>query len=152
MRAINHALTGTLIGFTVNEPVVAVPVAFLSHFVLDIIPHYGTKLDNPAALRTKNFIRSLYADAILCGVLIAVLFIIQPINWQLAAICAFAAVSPDLLSINRFIKAVQKKPWRASAFSKFAKGIQWFQRPVGAIVEIIWLVATIILIAPFVLH
>ena len=35
------------------------------------------------------------------------------------------------------------------AFSKFAASIQWFQRPIGAAVEIVWFVGAIALIAPF---
>ena len=33
MRATNHALTGAIIGLTVQNPWVALPAAFLSHFV-----------------------------------------------------------------------------------------------------------------------
>ena len=39
MLLTNHALTGTVLGLSIDNEVILVPVAFASHFVLDGLPH-----------------------------------------------------------------------------------------------------------------
>lgn len=41
MISLNHVLAGTAIGLAVKQPALAAPLAFLSHFVLDAIPHFN---------------------------------------------------------------------------------------------------------------
>ena len=41
MTATNHALSGALIGLAVMQPILALPLAFVSHFMLDAVPHFG---------------------------------------------------------------------------------------------------------------
>lgn len=149
MRAINHALTGALIGLVVQEPAVAVPAAVASHFVCDALPHFGPDLPELKNLRSRQFRNLLIIDGCLCFALVIILGIQKPEHWLLAAICAFAAASPDLISINRFLKAKQHRVWKGSAYTHFANNIQWFERPIGAAVELAWLTGTIILIWPF---
>ncbi len=149
MTAINHALTGAAIGLFVGEPIFALPAAVMSHFVCDAIPHYGSQTNNPKLLRTKGFRYYLIVEASLCFVLVLCLAFVQPEHWLLASVCAFLATSPDFLWINRYIKARQGRKWQRSAYSKFAAGIQWFQRPIGAVVEAAWFVATLVLLASF---
>ncbi len=149
MRSINHALTGAIIGLVVSEPVVAVPAAVLSHFICDAIPHYGAGLPNNEELKTPLFRKLLYVDTLLCVGLVAILAVLRPERWLLAAVCAFAAASPDLLSLNRYIRVKAHRPWRASMYAKFAHGIQWFERPIGAVVEIAWFIAGLIIVIPF---
>jgi hypothetical protein len=149
MRAINHALTGAVIGLTISEPVMAVPAALASHYICDIIPHYGPRKRGVAMLCSAKFRWLLIADAILCVGLVLWLVISRPFNWPLAVICAFLAAAPDLLAINRYRRALTHKPWKASWYSKFAVGIQWYERPPGAVVEIAWFIAVMIVLLPF---
>jgi hypothetical protein len=156
MRAINHALTGSLIGFLVGEPAVAVPAAIVSHFVLDAIPHYDGLADARPTLkakkqwvRTRTFRTLLYADAVLCIALVVVLAAREPHHWLLASICAFAAASPDFLSINFFRHSLSRKPWQPSLYMQFVSFTQWFQRPIGAVVEVTWFAGAVVLLAPF---
>lgn len=150
MRAINHALTGAFIGLTVGEPLLAVPLALASHHFLDVIPHHGSSLPPNEWMRSKPFKPVLMIDAALCVVLVGVLFMSHPSNWFLSAICAFVATLPDFTSIKRFSRALKRKNWRPSKYSKFAIGIQWFERPIGAVVEVAWFVAGLILLVPFI--
>ena len=150
MRAINHALTGAIIGFTIGEPLIAIPAAVASHFVLDVIPHHGLDVaSKPKLLRTNTFKYMLYIDAVACIALVIVLVTNQPVHWLLAAICAFAGAAPDMLSFNRYRQAIRHKPWHSGWYSRFASGIQWFEHPIGAVVEVVWFIAALILIAPF---
>jgi hypothetical protein len=149
MRAINHALTGAVIGLAVAEPVAAVPLAVLSHYVCDVIPHYGTGLSGIEEIRSNLFRNLLYLDTVLCVGLAAVLGVLRPAHWPLAVICAFVATAPDLLSISRYIRIRHHHPWHAGWYSRFATGIQWFERPIGAVVEVAWFISAIILLVPF---
>ena len=141
MRAINHALTGAIVGLTVHEPVVALPVALASHFVCDAIPHWGFDKPTPASLRSAAFKYSLMIDVILCFLLVLIIFINQPVGWVLAILCAFAATSPDLISIRQYRSALRHEPFKPNRYEKFASGIQWFEKPIGIYVEIVWLIA-----------
>jgi hypothetical protein len=152
VTATNHAITGVAIGLLIGAPAIALPVAFLSHFVCDAMPHFGfaeTKTNNMQLLSSSKFRNYLIIEAITCILLVAGLAILQPIHWQLAAICAFIAASPDLLSANRYFSVVNKKKWKPNLYSRFAHDIQWFERPIGAVIELAWFSAALIVIMPF---
>lgn len=150
MTAVNHALTGTVIGLVVGEPLIALPAALASHFVCDALPHFGSNIAPAARLKTKNFRNYLIVEALLCLLLVVGLAIFHPENWLLAAVCAFLATSPDLLWINKYLKVRRGKHWKRNAYERFAGDIQWFERPIGAVVEAAWFVAALILILPFI--
>lgn len=145
MLAINHAITGALIGLTFSAPL-AYPLAFLSHFALDAIPHFG---DDDKRINEKSFVLQLLTDAALCGVLVLVLFISLGSNAWLPALCAFLAASPDFMWMPDYVRIKRgKKPLgKTNVILKFHSLIQWFQRPVGAFVEVFWFVAASILLA-----
>ena len=152
MRAINHALTGALIGLSVLAPWVAVPVALASHFVCDAIPHYGAKASDESTIASKSFAIGLFADAALCGLLVLLLILTRPEQWLSSAVCAFIATAPDLLWIPGYMRARSGQAFRASkqnVYTVFAKSIQWFERPIGAVVELAWFVAASVLLTAF---
>jgi hypothetical protein len=51
VTAPNHALTGALIGLSVANPVLALPLAFVSHLLQDTVPHYDPAEPDMAKLR-----------------------------------------------------------------------------------------------------
>ena len=140
MRAINHSLTGAVIGLSISDPLLALPLAFFSHYLLDVTPHFGL---SSKTISSKVFNNLLIADTILCFLLVLIIFIIRPINWPLAIVCAFIAASPDLFSLNRYLKARHKLPWKPSIYSCLAIRIQWFEKPSGIIVEAVYFVAAL---------
>lgn len=151
MTATNHALAGATLGLLVQNPLVALPVAFLSHFVLDAIPHYGPGRNN---IGDKSFARMLSVDALLCLLLVTALFLLHPMNWALAAACAFVATTPDLMWVTNFLRArrgktqpaIHRRPFIVRMHAK----IQWFEKPVGALTEIAWFAGAITLLVAFV--
>lgn len=149
MTAINHALTGAVIGLVIGEPLIALPAALASHFVCDAIPHFGSTVSPTKRLRTSNFRNYLILEFCLCVLLVLCLAIFQPQHWFLAAVCGFLATSPDLLWMNKYLKLRHGKQWKRNAYEKFAAGIQWFEKPIGAVVEAAWFVAAIIILVPF---
>lgn len=152
MRAINHALTGSVIGLTVSNPVVAIPLAFASHFVCDAIPHYGSSDLSNAALASRRFAVLLAVDALLCLSLVLILGTARPFNWSLAAVCAFIASLPDFAFLPGYLRVKQGKTFlsnKASLFVSFAKNIQWFERPIGAVVEVVWFLAGVSIVITY---
>lgn len=146
MTATNHALTGAAIGIFIADPAVAMAAAFISHFVLDAIPHYG--MADKSSMRSKGFKLYLCSEAFLCFLIVLTLFIARPTHWWVAAICAFLAASPDFYWIRNYKAALAGKHISQDRFSKFASRIQWFERPIGAYVEIAWFIALIVLLVP----
>lgn len=143
MTAPNHALTGALIGLTVSNPVLALPLAFLSHFVCDLIPHYDPPGDESQRISTKSFARSLVWQAALCGLIVLLIGLTRPQNWLSAVICAFLATSPDLFWIPKFIHAQKtgKTLPNTNWFWRFHVWIQWKTGPKLIWAEAVWFVA-----------
>jgi len=151
MTATNHALTGATIGILIGKPLLAVPVALLSHFICDAVPHFGftgEKLKK-RIMRGNSFRNYLVVEAIICFVIVLAIAVLRPAHWQLAAWCAFVAASPDLLSYKRYRATRSGTAWSGNLYSRFAHDIQWFERPIGALVEVAWLVAALVILAPF---
>ena len=153
MTAINHALTGATIGLLVGIPGVALPAAFISHFICDMIPHFGVEKRRMTKMfRSHKFLGYLISDIALCGILVLALAVFQPEHWLLASVCAFLATSPDFIWVSKFQAARMKgKKELHNWFTRFSGGIQWFQRPIGAVVEIAWFAAGISVLMPFLL-
>lgn len=145
MRAINHALAGAAIGLTVSRPELALPLALVSHFVLDAVPHFGS---SRLRMKSEKFRLFLIIDAILCGLLVITLAVTRPQHWLVAAVCAFLAASPDFMWVGKFLRTRANMPPlpNHSLIERFHGKIQWFERPSGALVEAVWLVAMIVLI------
>ncbi len=141
-------MTGALIGLVVGQPAIALPAALVSHFVCDALPHYDS---DPAGARVKSlsFRYYLLTDAGLCFLLVVLLTVTHPLHWLLAVICAFVAVSPDLLWFNRYIQISRHRSWRPNAFLRFASAIQWFAKPIGAVVEAAWFAGAVILLTAY---
>lgn len=140
MQALNHMVFGTLVAITVNDPVIAVPVALASHIALDAIPHYG---DNPrAALGSRAYNLRVIADIVAC-ILVMLLFLsFHPINPILILVCAFFAILPDIFWPFALIVKHKGPVW---AFFRFHKNIQ-HESPSGIYVEIAWFILTTALV------
>ncbi len=146
MTATNHALTGALIGFSISDPWVALPLAFLSHFILDVIPHYGSNQNSNNWIKTTKFKIILTIDICCCLVLGSLLLIFRPKGFVLALICAIIATSPDLIHIRKFILLNKHKTIKLNVIERFSAVIQWYERPSGAFVELIYGLTIIVLL------
>jgi hypothetical protein len=142
VTATNHSLTGAIIAASIANPLVALPLALLSHYVLDALPHFGK---GDAFIATKRFKVMLMTDAALCFILVLCLAITHTDRWWIVALGAFLAASPDLFLINlyRYAKQNRLKDWHPNMYTRFAGAIQWFERPIGAVVEAAWFVAAV---------
>jgi hypothetical protein len=152
LTATNHALTGAGIALVIGVPVIAIPLAFLSHFFCDALPHFDHSLKTPKEkwLKSKRFKRLLITDASLCVLLVLYLALHHPTNWLLASVCAFLATSPDLAWYAGYRAVKEGKKWNPPPILNFAVVIQWFAKPIGAVVEVAWFIAGIIVLSQFV--
>jgi hypothetical protein len=147
MMALNHAVTGAIIGLSVDEPAAALPLAFASHFALDAIPHYDPPAPKGLAylFRSKRFLYEvILLNGGLCLLLVVILAISRPKHWLTAAICAFLATSPDLFWAPRFVSARRtgKDLPLNNRFWRFHDRIQWKTAPRLIWLELAWLAVT----------
>lgn len=154
MTATNHALTGAAIALVIKKPELAIPLAFVSHFVLDAIPHYNPQQINKQTFKNygdswrKKFSRPLFlyifaGDMVLFALILLSLPFAAPsgVSGWTIFFSAFAAASPDFIG-GRYViyKLVGYKPKKIknSLFTKFHIWVQWMERPWGMGLEFVW--------------
>jgi hypothetical protein len=138
MTAINHAVTGSIIAAYIHDPAIALPLALLSHFALDSLPHLG--IDSH---KTRLFKKVLATDVALSILFLVVIVIFQPANWLLIIACALLAMSPDLMWLPPFISELKHRPARQqNLIMRFHQSIQRHEYTWGYLVEIPWLIVT----------
>lgn len=137
MTGTNHVLTGVAIGLAVQQPVLAIPAAIASHFVLDALPHYGH--DRHSA---KKFLTILAVDGSVIALILISLIAAQPNGWGLALVCDLLAASPDFMWLPNFLRDLSdhhtRKPYD-DPITKFHKRIQWAEKPYNWPYEFVWL-------------
>lgn len=155
MTGTNHALTGAVIALVVKQPALAIPIAFLSHFVCDAIPHYNppnTKarddergnLKWAKKLQNKPFIAIFSADMIILAILLVVLPLLHPddVSGWTILFSMLAAISPDFVDgrffIYRFVGIKVKPGQQRGWFAYWHDWIQWMDRPWGIYVELVY--------------
>lgn len=125
MTATSHAITGAAIGLIIQEPVLALPLAFVSHFICDMLPHFGFHTFEERRKYAKWFHLSLKVDALLLALLFASLIYFGA-SW-VVIIAAILAGSPDFAWAYRYIfleKGGKKKPPKMSLLNQFHSDIQ----------------------------
>jgi len=147
MTGINHIITGGLIGALVPQPLIAIPLAFASHFLLDMLPHYG---DHPSDhLHASNHIRRIVRIDTWMGVLFfGALLLLRPPHWPSMMLAAAAALLPDLMWLPNYIRALRGQDQKPYNFMmRFHKRIQWAEKrsPFHAGIEAGWFVTATVL-------
>lgn len=143
MTTTSHALTGAAIAAVVKKPWLAIPLAVLSHFICDMIPHFGIGMQ----FGTSAMYWWLVIDGIMaCGFAGFLLWkkVQRP---HLLAAAGFAAMAPDLAWLYYGIK--EHLAQQAIAFdpvTEFHKSIQWYEQPLGLLVEFLWIGLMLVII------
>lgn len=138
MSITNHVLGGALIALTIKEPVLVLPLAYVSHFAFDALPHFGfNNKGYGEALKHKTLI--IIEETINLGLLAVVLFMLRGHGWLVYA-AALIAVSPDAMWPPRYLLYERKglEPPPAGPITRFHQRIQWFEKPIGVISEAIF--------------
>ena len=136
MTASAHAATGALLAVVIDKPILALPVAFLSHFALDAIPHFGYPGHGGfgPALKHRTSKVVAVADPLLVILLFGLLAYYSADVYVYAA--ALLAASPDIewFVALFFYERRNKRPPRSPIYSVHAN-IQWMERPSGLWVD-----------------
>ena len=98
MTSTGHALIGASIASQIPNPFIAIPLAFLSHFLIDKIPHWDA-MTNKKNKTQKQIYTETLIDICLGFTLVIVIFwgIFKVSDPILILISAFAAALPDYL-------------------------------------------------------
>ena len=154
MTATNHAVTGAVIAVLVSNPLIAIPTAFLAHFVMDAVPHFGLNIqDHNKRNSNKIFRYILIGDVILSGLLLILIPIVltPAYNWFLVFGAMLACMSPDLVWGWHFYYELKTKKQRVKKwFSRFHAKIQWSETLPGGLVELAWYVGAVSLLVQIV--
>lgn len=142
MTVTNHGLLGYLVGAVLPLPV-AIPVAFLSHFILDKIPHYGVADDQKNNSRAYKLV--VLGDVTLALCLLAIGIALQ--KWTMVLV-GLVAYSPDAWFVYYYFRHNHDLRIRPkNGFMKFHLKMQ-YERPWGIILE----VAIAAILTPFVAY
>jgi hypothetical protein len=98
MMLLVHMLFGAAIGSRIRNPYLAIPLALLGHYFLDVFPHveYSVKNVHDRQWRKSAFdMIKIFLD--FCGGLALIFFFSH--NNPLIYICAFVAIIPDGLTV-----------------------------------------------------
>jgi hypothetical protein len=144
LTATNHAMTGAAIMLLVGRPAIALPLAFISHFILDALPHFGSKASSVLE-RNRDTLFRVTVAADTCFTVVALVLVPYLLHhvvaWWLVLGCMLAAYLPDTIWIPKFFNELKtglqaQHGW----FARFHQWIQWGERPWGLAVELVWLV------------
>lgn len=142
MRAVNHVLTGSVFAAaSASQLPVAVilPAAFLLHFVLDALPHFGSKGLTPAGLEKQKWLVPL--DGLLGLIVFIIILAAQPDEWLLMIAAGALCASPDLWSFwmfRHYLRTGEARIPTGDWFTAFHVKIQWMERPWGIWIELAW--------------
>lgn len=96
MTATSHAIIGTVIAAKVGNPTLAIPLAFASHFVADMVPHWDAGFNWRKKSENRFFAESV-ADVIV-GFIVSYLLLISlfpSTNLLYAFLLIIASQLPD---------------------------------------------------------
>ena len=99
MTATNHILTGATIALAVNHPAVAIPLAFVSHFAWDAIPHFGDGTEDVFNRNKKRIFRIIVFTDIFFTVLTTTILLMTlsgKVSLLILLACMLASFLPDI--------------------------------------------------------
>ncbi len=93
-----HAVVGTVIAAKIGNPALAIPIAILSHAVLDMVPHWDAATNRKDKSRKRLFIDSSVDALTAIAVSYSVIALVFPnTNLFYAALIVFFSLLPDIL-------------------------------------------------------
>lgn len=119
-----HVALGTAIAVAIPNPLISVPLAFLSHFVLDMTPHWNPHLNT----ETKKYGRLTNKTLVIIGFDLACAFLLTIFIYKYGAnnpnvlLGAFASILPDVVEGPYFLFGIKNK--YLTIWMKFQKAIQ----------------------------
>ena len=133
MLALNHTLFGVFIAVTVKKPELVIPLAAASHFVLDVVPHFGDA--ESFGTLSKSFYPVLWVDGIAATAAGLVAIAVWPALFLVITLGIWSSIGPDLFW--PFAKRAKPGSWACKYFH-FHKRIQLSETKAGIISETAW--------------
>jgi len=118
MILLAHVTTGAVIGLKFQDPTLVILLSFISHFVLDRLPHWN--YDVPKTAKSDAFLTML-PDIIPTILVYAVFIASYPEQWLIISLGVTFAILPDFISLGWYIPKIKKI---ILPFLKFHKFIQ----------------------------
>jgi hypothetical protein len=148
MTGLNHAVTGALVAAVIKEPLIALPAALASHFVIDALPHWDYKIEGSA--RKRQLI--MLADLAFSILLLSVVAFLLTEQWWLVFLGGLLAIVPDMMWLPDLLTGSPpstKGDDLLSRIRRFHLRIQWSETKNGIFFEIFWffLVLSLLFIA-----
>ena len=135
MTTANHAITGAFIATVIKQPLLAIPLAFLSHFVCDALPHFQYEF----VFGKKRMFYYLIGDGLVALLAAAFLLSQHVAHPVLLAVCGFAAMSPDFMWLHYGVKhGTHDLRSTHGPIARFHDKIQWSATVWGIVPEVIW--------------
>ena len=139
MLATSHSLTSALIVSKIVPPQLSLPLVFLSHYLLDIVPHWdtGTGL-NSGRKSKKTAVLETLVDLSVAFTLVFIFFQkdkpFSPLLW----IAVFLGILPDLIEFPALF--FNKKPFPINILEKLHDALHKRAKlPWGLIYQLIFL-------------
>jgi hypothetical protein len=116
-----HVAIGAAIATAIPNPLISIPLAFTSHFLLDMAPHWNPHLNT----ETKKFGHLTNKTYLIIGIDLVSAIVLTGLLFRgnmNVLYCSFASVLPDLVEAPYYILGYKNKyleVWR-----KFQKSIQ----------------------------
>src|SRR3990172_8220989 len=110
-----HVLVGAAIAMNIPNPVIAIPLALGSHFVLELVPHWNPHLNTEVKKYgrvTRNSFIIVLADAMLAlvsGLYIASMVLPDTTHFLTIILACFFSVLPDVVEAPYFFLGIKSK-------------------------------------------
>ncbi len=143
-----HVMVGAAIAVKVGNPLLAIPLAFASHFVLEKVPHWNPHVNTELkkygkVSRRSTIIATVDASlALLMGSYVALSFLPDTFMTLTVLAACFASVLPDLIEAPYFFLNFRSKA--IARWVVFKKSLQADATPFwGLVTQIIAVVSSI---------
>lgn len=137
MLELPHAVVGATIATKIPNPFIAIPAAFLSHFLLDVIPHWNPhlytekkKFGRPTAKSTRIVVIDVVLS-LAAGFFIAYLALPNLAQAVTIIVASFAAVAIDVVEGFYFFFNINGG---LEKLIKFQRRIQWNVGPLPGLI------------------
>lgn len=145
MTATGHALIGTIIAAKIGNPLVALPIAFASHVIADLVPHWDAGTHGRS--KTKKQLQNEAAADVAVGFIASYLliyFIFPTTDILYALILILTAQGIDWLTAPYYMFGYKTQPF--SFFYELSKRTNSkLDKPWGIITQIVSITLLIIL-------
>ena len=131
-----HAALGIAIATAIPNPLISLPLAFASHFILDMVPHWNPHINT----EMKKFGKLTNSTLFIIGIDLAVAFILTCYVGKLNVniyLASFLAILPDIAEGPYFLFG-----WRDKHLDK----ILGFQKSIQVNANLFWGLLTQILV------